>query len=67
MQPKQMKCLGEEEEEHFYSKEKRAKMLDGDELTQEEEGFMKGYDEDTLGEEEENYCKLDLTGSNGKT
>lgn len=33
-------------EDHFYAKYVREKLLEEDELSYEEEGFMKGYEED---------------------
>lgn len=35
-----------EKEENVYSSAAREELMDGDEISVEEEGFMKGYDED---------------------
>jgi len=56
----------EEEEELVYSRQNRAKLIDEDQLSNEEEGFMEGYDEDTLDEEEDKYCKLDIVEGKSK-
>lgn len=59
------KCAGvEEEEEQFYSRHVRAYLIEEDELSNEEEGFMEGYDSETL--DEDAYCKLDLEGNQEK-
>lgn len=38
----------ETEEGDIYKKEKREEMIDNDEIDSEEEGFMKGYEEDVI-------------------
>ena len=39
-------------EENVYSQAARDELIDGDEISVEEEGFMKGYDDDMNSEEE---------------
>ena len=42
----------EEGEDNVYNDEKRKEMLDNDELSPEEEGFLEGYDMDSEEEKE---------------
>ncbi len=40
-------------EENVYSQAAREELVEGDEISAEEEGFMKGYDDDMNSDEEE--------------
>ena len=43
----------EDEEVNVYNDEAREELVDDDEITAEEEGFMKGYNEDRVANKEE--------------
>ncbi len=46
--------MNNDEEEHFYSKKAREKLIEKGALSNEEEGFMRGYEEyDELAEEQD--------------
>jgi len=48
----------EEEDNDFYSKKNRSKLVDEDELTSEEENFMEGYEEDLKEESKDNVGRI---------
>ncbi len=50
-------AFSEEEEEHIHSKRAREKWVDDDILKHEDDGFMEGYEQEMI-DEEENYCKF---------
>ena len=47
------------EEESIYNPSARERMLDDGLLTNEEEGFMKGYEDSFSGEDDEEYSKFE--------
>lgn len=42
-----------QKEENVYSQAARDELMDGDEISAEEEGFMKGYDDDMNADEDD--------------
>ncbi len=48
-------------EDSFYSKSKREKLVDSGALNNEEDGFMQGYEEDSYEFDEEDYDKWEST------
>ncbi len=52
-------CAEEDQEESIYLKEARAKGVDEDILTAEDDGFMEGYVEGLEAEEEDDFALMD--------